>query len=186
MADTPIPTRRTITTLPKLADREEIFDTSSDVPPQAHQVPPSTPVSPIGRSGTPTAAPANATEAEQRFWARYGADLGALDGTKPQTVAAWIAVAERVRALLCPAPTADPLERMASAIEQLAQTMAAQTAPRGWQTLPDGTPICPKHGAPMRLREKQGDTWHSHRVEADGKELWCKGYAGKDSPGYEH
>lgn len=58
--------------------------------------------------------------------------------------------------------------------------------PQRWQTLPDGTPICPKHHVPMRLREKQGDQWHSHSVEADGKVLYCKGYAGKDSPGYEH
>lgn len=58
---------------------------------------------------------------------------------------------------------------------------------REWRTLPDGTPICPKHGVPMRLREKQGDTWHSHAVEApDGTICYCKGYAGKDSPGYEY
>ena len=58
--------------------------------------------------------------------------------------------------------------------------------PQRWQTLPDGTPICPKHHTPMRLREKQGDSWYSHRVTVDGQELWCKGYHGKDSPGYDH
>lgn len=60
-------------------------------------------------------------------------------------------------------------------------------APAQWHTLPDGTPICPKHATPMRKREKQGDEWWSHRVFGpDGQELWCKGYHGKDSPGYEY
>jgi len=56
-----------------------------------------------------------------------------------------------------------------------------------WQTLPDGTPICPKHKTPMKLREKQGDQWYSHCVgkDAGGREIYCKGYHGKDSPGYD-
>lgn len=60
-------------------------------------------------------------------------------------------------------------------------------APVGWQTLPDGTPICPRHHVPMRKRERQGDSWYSHNVGKgpDGKDLYCKGYHGKDSPGYE-
>ena len=63
----------------------------------------------------------------------------------------------------------------------------AAPAPAQWQTLPDGTPICPKHNIPMRLRNKQGDEWHSHRVYGpDGEELWCKGYRDKSSPGYEY
>jgi len=64
---------------------------------------------------------------------------------------------------------------------------AAPEQARQWQTLPDGTPICPKHHAPMRLREKQGDSWYSHSVGEDalGKHIYCKGYHGKDSPGYE-
>jgi hypothetical protein len=63
----------------------------------------------------------------------------------------------------------------------------AAPAPQQWQTLPDGTPLCPKHSTPMRKREKQGDEWWSHRVFGpDGQELFCKGYHGKDSPGYEH
>lgn len=63
----------------------------------------------------------------------------------------------------------------------------AAPAPQQWQTLPDGTPICPKHNTPMRKREKQGDEWWSHRVfGSNGEELFCKGYHGKDSPGYEH
>lgn len=64
---------------------------------------------------------------------------------------------------------------------------AAQAQTQEWQTLPDGTPICPRHHTPMRKRERQGDTWYSHSVGkgADGKDIYCKGYHGKDSPGYE-
>lgn len=62
----------------------------------------------------------------------------------------------------------------------------APPTPAEWRKLPDGTPICPKHATPMRLREKQGDSWWSHRVKGpDGNEYWCKGYHGKDSPGYD-
>src|ERR687885_603296 len=46
-----------------------------------------------------------------------------------------------------------------------------------WQTTPEG--------APMRKRERQGDTWYSHNAGAEGEDLWCRGYPGKDSPGYE-
>ncbi|MEI8165000.1 MAG: hypothetical protein WCG26_01435 [Chloroflexales bacterium] len=54
-----------------------------------------------------------------------------------------------------------------------------------WQTLPDGTPICPKHGTPMRKREKQGDVWHSHNMGTEDSPCYCKGYRGADSPGYD-
>lgn len=50
----------------------------------------------------------------------------------------------------------------------------------------DGLPLCPKHGVPMQKREKQGDTWHSHKL-ADpltGEVTYCRGYAGPSSPGY--
>ena len=53
-----------------------------------------------------------------------------------------------------------------------------------WRTLPDGTPICPKHGVPMKLRERQGDQWYSHNMGGRDDDLWCRGYPGKDSPGY--
>jgi hypothetical protein len=56
---------------------------------------------------------------------------------------------------------------------------------REWRALPDGTPICPKHNVPMRLREKQGDSWRSHNTAGEGESpCYCKGYAGKDSPGW--
>ncbi len=63
---------------------------------------------------------------------------------------------------------------------------AAPSLTQEWQRLPDGTPICPKHHAPMRAREKQGDTWYSHNVGTRDAPIYCKGYHGKDSPGYEH
>lgn len=51
--------------------------------------------------------------------------------------------------------------------------------------LPDGYKLCRKHGAPMKPRSRQGDTWNSHNVGTADKPCWCKGYAGPDSPGYE-
>lgn len=51
--------------------------------------------------------------------------------------------------------------------------------------LPDGFKLCQKHRAPMRPRNKQNDTWHSHNVGTAEKPCWCKGYRGSDSPGYE-
>jgi hypothetical protein len=49
----------------------------------------------------------------------------------------------------------------------------------------DGLPMCPRHGSAMALRERQGDTWHSHRVLTNqGQELYCRGRAGHDSPGW--
>lgn len=66
-----------------------------------------------------------------------------------------------------------------------AQGFEPPPRPTRWETTPDGLPICPRHGVPMKVREKQGDTWHSHKVTNDrGEELWCKGYAAPDSPGY--
>jgi len=56
----------------------------------------------------------------------------------------------------------------------------------GWMRTAEGVPICPKHQVPMRLREKQGDAWHSHQVidARTGEELYCRGYAGPTSPGW--
>jgi len=51
--------------------------------------------------------------------------------------------------------------------------------------LPDGYKLCLKHRAPMRPRNKQNDHWHSHNVGTAENPLWCKGYRGSDSPGYE-
>jgi CTP:molybdopterin cytidylyltransferase MocA len=77
------------------------------------------------------------------------------------------------------------LDQLCDMLDKRGYTAAAQT--QEWQTLPDGTPICPKHHTPMRKRERQGDTWYSHSAgkDASGKDVYCKGYHGKDSPGYE-
>jgi hypothetical protein len=77
------------------------------------------------------------------------------------------------------------LDQLCDMLDKRGYAAPAQT--QEWQTLPDGTPICPKHHTPMRKRERQGDTWYSHSAGkgADGKDIYCKGYHGKDSPGYE-
>lgn len=52
---------------------------------------------------------------------------------------------------------------------------------------PDGLPICRKHGAVMDKRERQGDVWFSHKVIlGEGREAWCKGRPGADSPGWAY
>lgn len=56
---------------------------------------------------------------------------------------------------------------------------------RGFDLTPEGLPICPKHGIPMKRREKQGDTWFSHNVGTEEHPLWCRGYPGDSSPGWE-
>lgn len=76
-----------------------------------------------------------------------------------------------------------------AAIDRLRAIGATPTAQpaQQWAYTPEGLPICPKHNAPMKKREKQGDTWYSHIVTApDGEDCYCRGYAGKDSPGYEY
>jgi hypothetical protein len=79
----------------------------------------------------------------------------------------------------------EDLEATITRLRQIGATPPAQPAQQ-WAYTPDGLPICPKHGAPMKKREKQGDCWHSHVVTApDGEDLYCRGYHGKDSPGYE-
>jgi hypothetical protein len=75
------------------------------------------------------------------------------------------------------------LDQFCDILDKRAYTPAQQT--QEWQRLPDGTPICPKHHAPMRQREKQGDLWWSHNVGTKEQPVYCKGYHGKDSPGYE-
>lgn len=51
---------------------------------------------------------------------------------------------------------------------------------------PEGLPICTRHNEVMRLRQKQGADWYSHKMINDnGEILWCKGRAGADSPGWD-
>lgn len=63
--------------------------------------------------------------------------------------------------------------------------IGAEPAPRPPEYTADGEPLCQRHRAPMRVREKQGDCWHSHIViDSQGREHYCKGRPGKDSPGW--
>lgn len=75
------------------------------------------------------------------------------------------------------------LDQFCDLLDKRGYAPAQQT--QEWQRLPDGTPICPRHHTPMRAREKQGDTWYSHNVGTKEQPVYCKGYHGKDSPGYE-
>ena len=74
------------------------------------------------------------------------------------------------------------LNRIATALETLARAKSCDFA-----RTPEGLPICPKHNAVMKKREKQGDTWFSHRVihPSSGEELYCRGYRSKNSPGFD-
>lgn len=73
------------------------------------------------------------------------------------------------------------LARIANTLESL-----DHKTPHQYQQTPDGLPICPKHGVPMQKREKQGDTWFSHKVtDANGNDQYCRGHAGPNSPGYQ-
>lgn len=79
-----------------------------------------------------------------------------------------------------------PASQISEALRKLERYgLRARPRPVVWNLTPEGLPICGKHGVPMKSREKQGDTWHSHKVVAsDGTELYCRGYAGPESPGY--
>lgn len=56
----------------------------------------------------------------------------------------------------------------------------------GWVRTAEGSPLCPQHKIPMRLREKQGDAWWSHQVvdPRTGELVYCRGFAGPSSPGW--
>lgn len=101
-----------------------------------------------------TTAPATASEAEQRFFKRYGEQTGttwaSVQGflgksvNKPTTVDGWIQIAEQVRDAIqiesfmdqprhtTPAPTTaepDTLGRIADALERIAAALERQPAP---------------------------------------------------------
>jgi len=81
--------------------------------------------------------------------------------------------------------TEQTLERIEQILERIAQALENQT-PHQYRYTPEGNPICPRHNVPMRKREKQGDTWYSHTVTdpVTGESLYCRGYASKNSPGW--
>lgn len=57
--------------------------------------------------------------------------------------------------------------------------------PMTYDLTPEGLPICPKHNVVMSRREKQGDVWYSHNAGSEDNEVYCRGYKGKQSPGYD-
>jgi hypothetical protein len=83
------------------------------------------------------------------------------------------------------------IQQLPGAIERLkalgaTPTVSAPAAPiAAPDDLPEGWKLCQKHHAPMRPRNKQNANWHSHNVGTKDNPLWCKGYRGSDSPGYE-
>ena len=80
------------------------------------------------------------------------------------------------------------LEDLDAAItELLARGYRPARAGDGWQKTPAGEPICPKHQAVMRLRNKQNEEWWSHRVinRETGEELYCRGYRSPAGPGWD-
>ena len=82
--------------------------------------------------------------------------------------------------------TLDEEEHLADAVELLVAREYRPSHGDAWPRTPDGVPICPKHREVMTQREKQGDTWYSHKVTDDhGEVLFCRGYPGKSSPGWE-
>lgn len=79
----------------------------------------------------------------------------------------------------------DDIEKVEPAIDWLSRK-GYQSRP-GYQYTPDGSPICPKHGTPLTLREKQGDSWFSHNVGTKDSPIYCKGYRDpKSSPGWDY
>ncbi len=80
---------------------------------------------------------------------------------------------------------AESLNDLRKAVRLLPEAHVEPAAATVWRTTPTGEPICPRHGVPMRKRERQGDTWYSHNAGGEGEEAYCRGYAGKDSPGWE-
>lgn len=81
----------------------------------------------------------------------------------------------------------EKLDTIRAVLGKLPQHGVTSAASFEFPRTPDGTPICPKHGVEMRKREKQGDEWWSHRVinRESGEEMYCRGYASVNSPGYD-
>ena len=56
----------------------------------------------------------------------------------------------------------------------------------GWQWTEDHQPVCPKHSVPLQFQgvDERHQKRYGHNVGDDG-ELLCRGYAGRDSPGWD-
>ena len=81
--------------------------------------------------------------------------------------------------------TGETADDVLKAARLLSQAGIEPIRAASWHYTPDGLPICPKHGVAMRKWERQGDVWYAHNTGAEARELWCRGYPGKDSPGWE-
>lgn len=45
--------------------------------------------------------------------------------------------------------------------------------------------MCAKHGKKLKRRVRYNEEWYSHRIEADGRVLWCRGHAsGRPDDGF--
>ncbi len=79
------------------------------------------------------------------------------------------------------------LRHLPQALQRLRGYGVEPSGKQEWSYTPEGLPICPKHGVAMTKREKQGDTWYSHKVLGeDGREYYCRGYrTGKADDGFE-
>ena len=67
----------------------------------------------------------------------------------------------------------DATEVLRQAHELLARMAEAGVKPtNGGKAGSGDTRLCPIHQVPMKLREKDGQVWYSHRTEDGG---WCRG-----------
>lgn len=129
------------------------------------------------------ALPSTPTDAERRFWTRYGWPLleRALGSfPRPTTVEGWISVAESVRDLLATPASAPPapvepqaMSRMAEALERMAEAMErAPMATNGaGAQVQAGPPICEFHGAMKESTAKPGTFFCPKRM---GNGEYCK------------
>lgn len=78
------------------------------------------------------------------------------------------------------------LEQLSGVAKRLEALGLQSAEPMMFDKTPEGLPICPKHRVAMTKREKNGDTWYSHKVLVAGRELYCRGYACNSSPGFDH
>ncbi len=80
------------------------------------------------------------------------------------------------------------LIRIADALEarEARQARLAQKTPVFTPT-PEGGYLCPRHGVGMQKRQKNNDTWYSHKLTdpKTGEILFCRGYPGMSSEGWQ-
>lgn len=114
----------------------------------------------------------------------------AMNDTNPPQAAYQLTVQATIEGVTAPlAISAASINELRKAIRLLQANNLLASQPAGpiqWSYTPEGLPICPRHNAPMKKREKQGDCWHSHNLGTEGQPLYCRGYPGKESPGYDH